>query len=123
MERDPRDRFEEFEELRFGEEPEGEPQPEPDEQTTFDRARFDVFDSDPEAESELVFTPESDTVPAPESPPHLETAEPIPDELPLDPAGLTPPDWLSSDLDPLDDDTPFELLTLDVFDEDEDDLE
>lgn len=122
MERDPRDRLEEFEELRFGEEPEGEPQPEPDEQTTFDRARFDVFDSDPEAESELVFTPEPAPAPDADHSPNLEAA--TSEELTPDEIDPTPPDWWTSipDPEPLED-IPFELLSLDVFDEEDDGLE
>lgn len=121
MEYDPRDRFDGFEELRFRDDPEDEPQIEPDERTTFDRARFDVFDSDPDTEPDLVFTPEPDDKPDPSS--HLETESML--QLPDDPGQSTQPDWLTEppELEPLDDTTPFELLTLDVFDEDEDELE
>lgn len=121
MERDPRDRFDDLEELRFGDEPDGEPRPEPDEWTTFDRSRFDVFDSDPDIEPELVFTPEPGPLPDADHTSALEAAtseDLIPDEI-----DLTPPDWWISTPtpEPLED-TPFELLSLDVFDEDDDDL-
>lgn len=121
MERDPRDRFDDLEELRFGDEPEVEPQPEPDERTTFDRARFDVFDFDLDSEPDLVFTPEPDTSSNPEPPTGPQT-ESIPEELVLDLSDFAPPDWITEDPISIDDDIPFELLTLDVFDDDEDDL-
>jgi hypothetical protein len=122
MENDPRDRFDDLQELRFRDEPKGEPQSEPDERTTFDPARFDVFDADLDTEPELVFTPEPDNVPAPESRFDFDNEPPL--EPVSDPAGAAPPDWLTAPPEPdaLDDNTPFELLILDVFDEGEDEL-